>query len=149
MSNVDVTVVRTIDAPVDRVAAYAGDPTNAPTWYRRIRSAQWVTGSKVALGSSIEFEARFLGRTMRYTYEIVEHEPQARLVMTTAEGPFPMTTEYSWRPVGDGATEMTLRNHGQPSGFSTVFAPVMSTAMRRAMRQDLARLAALMESPPS
>ena len=41
---------------------------------------------------------------------------------------------------------MTLRNRGNPSGFSRVAAPVMERAMRRATTKDLAELKQLLES---
>jgi hypothetical protein len=44
---------------------------------------------------------------------------------------------------------MTLRNRGEPSGFSKVAAPLMATAMRRANKRDLAKLKALVEASPS
>jgi hypothetical protein len=52
-----------------------------------------------------------------------------------------METTYTWQDAGEGATRMTLRNRGRPSGFAKVAAPVMARAMRRAMTQDLRRLA--------
>ena len=48
------------------------------------------------LGSRVTFRAQFLGRRLRYTYEITEFEPLARLVMRTAKGPFPMQTTHTW-----------------------------------------------------
>ena len=87
----------------------------------------------------MDFVARFLGRRIEYTYEVVDLVPGERLVMRTAQGPFPMQTTYTWEPV-DGGTRMTLRNNGAPSGFATVAAPVMELAMRRAMTKDLAAL---------
>ena len=66
--------------------------------------------------------------------------------MRTSDGPFPMETTYTWEPAGEGATRMTLRNRGTPSGFAGLAAPVMERAMRRATTKDLARLKDLMES---
>ena len=91
--------------------------------------------------------ARFLGRRIAYTYEVVEHEPRQRLVMRTAQGPFPMETTYTWTSV-EGGTRMTLRNRGTPAGFGAVAAPVISyrraAAMRRANQKDLRALAAVL-----
>ena len=94
----------------------------------------------------MDFVAQFLGRRLAYTYEVVELEPERRLVMRTADGPFPMETTYTWEPVEEGATRMTLRNRGTPSGFSRVAAPIMERAIRRATTKDLARLKALLET---
>ncbi len=129
------------------VAAYAADPSNAPSWYDNIDSVEWVTSPVVAIGSRAAFVARFLGRTLRYTYAITEYEPDARLVMATSEGPFPMETSYSWESEGETATRMTLRNRGEPSGFSKLVSPLMTPAMRRANRKDLDRLKQLLETP--
>lgn len=143
---VDVTTETTIARPVAEVAAYAADPSNAPEWYANIDSVEWRTDPPVAVGSEVAFVARFLGRRLAYTYEIVELVPGECLVMRTAEGPFPMETTYTWAPAGDGATRMTLRNRGEPAGFSRVAAVFMAPAMRRAGRKDLAALRALLES---
>ena len=143
---VDVQVETTINRSPEDVSAYAGDPGNAPTWYANIRSVEWRTDPPVGLGSRMDFVAQFLGRRLAYTYEVVEWVPGERMVMRTADGPFPMETTYTWRPAGDGGTRMTLRNRGTPSGFSRVAAPVMELAMRRATNQDLTRLKELLES---
>jgi uncharacterized protein YndB with AHSA1/START domain len=144
--DVDVTVERLIARPRAEVAAYAGDPTNAPQWYANIRSVEWRTPPPVALGSQMDFVAHFLGRRLAYTYEVVELVAGERLVMRTADGPFPMRTTYTWQDA-PGGTRMTLANAGSPRGFAGVAAPVMAAAMRRATTKDLARLAGILESP--
>jgi hypothetical protein len=46
---------------------------------------------------------------------------------------------------GEGRMHMSLRNRGEPSGFSRLLAPFMARALRRANRKDLQRLKALLE----
>ena len=143
--SVDVLTEIVIERPRERVAAYAGDPTNAPAWYVNIKSVEWRTPPPLALGSRLAFVAQFLGRKLAYVYEIVELTPGARLIMRTADGPFQMETTYNWQDAGEGKTRMSLRNRGQPTGFGKLVGPVMAAAMRRANRNDLARLKALLE----
>lgn len=138
--DVDVEVERVIPLPPDEVAAFAGDPTNAPQWYSNIQSVRWRSSPPIAVGSLLDFEAKFLGRRLLYTYRVEQLVPGMRLVMRTASGPFPMETTYTWEPL-PGGTLMRLRNRGRPSGFATIAAPVMANAMRRAMTKDLDRLA--------
>ena len=144
--SVDVQVEVNVDRPVADVASFAGDPGNAPQWYANITSVSWQTPPPVSVGSRKEFVAHFLGRTLTYTYEVVELEPNRRLVMRTADGPFPMETTYTWTELDGGATRMTLRNRGTPAGFAKLTAPMMERAMRRATTKDVLRLKHLFES---
>jgi uncharacterized protein YndB with AHSA1/START domain len=143
---VDVLTEVLIARPCAEVAAYASEPDNAPSWYVNIKAVEWKSPRPLALGSRLAFVAQFLGRRLAYTYEIIDLVPGERLVMSTAEGPFPMETTYTWEALADGRTRMTLRNRGQPSGFSKVAAPLMASAMRKANRKDLDELKALLEA---
>ena len=56
-----------------------------------------------------------------------------------------METTYSWEDTENGGTRMSLRNHGQPSGFSRLTAPMLGG--RHAPRQPhgtLSRLKAVL-----
>jgi uncharacterized protein YndB with AHSA1/START domain len=128
------------------VAAYASDPDNATRWYRNIEAIEWKTPAPLAVGSRLAFVARFLGRRLAYTYEVREIVPGERFVMSTAEGPFPMETTYTWQDTPDGGTRMTLRNRGEPTGFSKLSAPFMAMAMRRANAKDLREIKRLLEA---
>jgi uncharacterized protein YndB with AHSA1/START domain len=142
---VDVETGIEIARPREEVAAYACDPDNATAWYENIKAVSWETPPSLAVGSRVAFVASFLGRRLSYTYEIVELVRGERLVMRTAEGPFPMETTYEFADAAGGGTRMTLRNRGEPSGFAKVGAPMMAAAMRRANRKDLAALRAVLE----
>src|SRR5205823_14811876 len=126
--------------------AYAADPDNATAWYENIERVEWKTEKALAPGSKVAFVARFLGRRLEYTYEIRELVAGARLVMSTSDGPFPMETTYAWEDGSGDGTRMTLRNRGEPAGFSKLARPIMTRAMRRAKRQDLTRPKEILES---
>jgi Polyketide cyclase / dehydrase and lipid transport len=142
---VDVLTEIEIARPREDVASYAAAPDNATEWYENIERVDWETAPPLAIGSRVTFVARFLGRRLTYTYELCEHEPGRRLVMRTADGPFPMETTYGWHDAPGGGTRMTLRNRGEPSGFARVAAPLLAGAMRRANEKDLWRLKEILE----
>src|SRR4051812_24962385 len=110
---VEVCVERVIARPRAEVAAYVIDPSHAPEWYENIKAVEWEPPLRV--GSELAFVAQFLGRRLEYTYVVRELSEQ-RLVMSTAQGPFPMETTYEFADAA-GGTLMTLRNRGEPSGF--------------------------------
>jgi hypothetical protein len=136
---VDVRTEIVIARSRGHVSAYAADPSNATEWYENIKAVDRHSTREIA------FTAEFLGRRLMYVYEIVEDVPGERLVMRTSQGPFPMETTYEWADTC-GGTRMTLRNRGEPSGFSKLAAPVLAAAMRRANRKDLARLKDILEA---
>ncbi|MBF6335250.1 SRPBCC family protein [Nocardia abscessus] len=143
---VDVLTEVTIDRSRELVAAYAADPAHAPAWYSRIRGVTCETEPPLRVGTRAAFVAHFLGHRLAYTYEVVDYVPGSRLVMRTAQGPFPMETTYTWVDTPEGGTRMTLRNRGEPSGFEKLAAPLLEAAIRRANRADLARLKELLET---
>ena len=145
MVNVHTEVV--IHRPRRDVAEFAADPDNAPRWYVNIHKSQRLTDGPLGVGSKVAFTAKFLGRELNYTYEFVDFVPGEKLVMRTAQGPFPMQTTYTWADDG-GGTLMTLRNTGSPSGFSKLAGLVMEPMIRRENRKDLHRLKSLLEARP-
>ena len=143
---VDVVTEINIERPLEVVSAYVTNPDNAPKWYDNIDLAEWKTPKPLSLGSKIAFKAKFLGRELAYVYEIVEWEPNHKLVMKTAQGPFPMETTYTWEYLNVNLTKMTLRNKGNPSGFSKLVAPFMATMMRKANEKDLRKIKEILEN---
>lgn len=142
---VDVLTEININCPIETVSEYAMNPDNAPEWYVNINSAEWQTPKPLTLGSKIAFKAKFLNRDLSYVYEITEFIPGEKLVMKTAQGPFPMETTYTFHMVEPNMTKMSLRNRGVPSGFSKIFAPFMSTMMKKANMKDLKKIKEILE----
>ena len=135
-----------IARPPGIVFNFASDPDNAPKWYVNINSSERLTPGPLAVGSRIAFTAQFLGRKLEYIYEIREYIPERKLVMKTADGPFPMETTYTWEPVDGSNTRMTLMNRGNPAGFSKLISPFISLMMKKANTKDLQRLKKIIEN---
>jgi hypothetical protein len=153
MRTVDISTDILIMCSRDKVAAYASEPGNATEWYVNIKSVEYLpvgpageASGLLRIGSRIAFKAEFLGKKLAYVYEIVEFVPGEKLVMRTADGPFPMETTYQWESVDGNTTRMKLRNRGTPSGFSKLLAPFIKFAMKKANRKDLERLKQVLEN---
>lgn len=143
---VDVKTDIIIQCPIKKVSDYASNPENAPEWYVNIKSAEWQTEKHLGIGSRIAFKADFLGKHLAYVYEIVYLEPGEKLVMKTADGPFPMETTYTWEALNENETKMTLRNRGIPTGFSKIMTPLLSFMMKTANKNDLKKIKIILES---
>jgi len=137
-------VTEIVERPSAVVAAYMTDPARAPEWSANIAAVAWKAPLPLQVGTEGAFVARFLGRELRYTYEVIEDTPVS-LVMRTAQGPFPMETSYRYEPLPDGSTAVTLRNRGTPQGFSWFVAPFVQIAMRRAATRNLTTLKKILE----
>ncbi|MGG4167636.1 SRPBCC family protein [Rossellomorea vietnamensis] len=145
-TTVDVTTNITIRRPIHMVAEYAANPDHAPEWYVNIDSAEWKTEKPLSVHSQIAFKARFLGKDLSYIYEIREFMPEQKLVMKTENGPFPMETTYEWESIDEQTTKMTLRNQGNPTGFSRWMTPLISVMMKNANKKDLKKIKEILES---
>lgn len=142
---VDVVTEIVIERAVEVVARFAMNPDNAPRWYRNITSVEWRSPRLLNVGSRIAFVAHFMNRRLSYTYEVALLQPGVKLVMRTAQGPFPMETTYEFEAIGPEQTRVRLRNRGEPRGFGAFVAPFLAFAMRRENRKDLARLKDILE----
>lgn len=147
--SIDVTSEVVINRAIAEVAGFAANPDNVTTWYANIRSIEWQTEPLLQVGSRIKFEAKFLGRELAYTYEVVEYEPSIRLRMRASDGPFEMETAYIWTATTAATTRMTLRNYGEPAGFFGILGPLLAFAMRRTMDNDLRKLKTILENEAS
>jgi uncharacterized protein YndB with AHSA1/START domain len=143
---VDISSEIVIDRPRAEVAAFVGDPDNAPAWYEHVKRVVWRTPRPLAVGTRIGFMAESLGKQLEFVYEVTALVPGERLVMRTEAGRFPIETTYSWKDEPGGGTRMFLTNHSEPRGVGRLSAILLRRSMRRSDAKTLSRLKAVLES---
>jgi uncharacterized protein YndB with AHSA1/START domain len=141
--SIDITVETTINPPRATVAEYVTDPTNEPNWIRGIVESTPLAPGPIHKGSRVRRLAKFMGRQIDYTPEVIDLDPDRRLVMKT-DKPFLMTIEYEFSE-RDGSTVFRQRLQGGPGGIMGLFSPLMASMVKRNVRSDMERLRTMLE----
>ena len=135
---VNVFIETMIDCDRQRVAAFATDPANDRDWIGGVVEAKKLTEGPVAIGTRVARVANFLGRRFSYTLEVIDMEPDQKVVMTTST-PFPMMVVYEFEGAGRN-TLMRIRVSGEPRGFFRLGGPFLPRMVRGNVMKDLGRL---------
>ncbi|MCH8025821.1 MAG: SRPBCC family protein [Chloroflexi bacterium] len=141
---IDITAEVTIDRKREDVAWFAMDPENDPVWIGGIVEAKMVTEPPFGRGTKVARVAKFLGRRMEYTPEVLAYEPGKLLEMST-DVPFEMTIRYEFEDA-DGGTLARIRVQGEGSGFYRLASPLLARMVKRNVSRDLRTLKRLLEA---
>ncbi len=79
-----------INAPVERVFEYYTNPDNIKeSWPRDVvKESESVSGSKSEEGSEMRVKGQYMGKEEEMKLQVVDKEPNRRLVTRQTEGPF-------------------------------------------------------------
>ena len=136
-----MSVTAAVSASPDRVRSYMFDPRHDPEWMAAVKSVEPLDND-ARPGARVRRVGRFLGRTLRWTTEIVSVDPR-ELQLRIVDGPMRGTVTYHIEPSGSGS-QVTIRNTGQAPGFAPRW--LLAMAMRRSLSADLRRLRQAVES---
>ncbi len=142
--SLNVTAEVVINRSREDVAGFATDPANDTAWIGGIVEAELLTEPPVRVGTKVRRVAKFLGRRMEYTPEVIEYEPNSRLVMRT-DSPFDMMIAYEFEDATAG-TLARINIQGGGGGFYRLAGPLLAQAVKRNIAGDLRRLKKLVES---
>ena len=134
-----------IDRPADEVFAFVADFPNNVQWQRGQRECTWTSEPPLRVGSTYDQRARFLGRDMVNSFEVIGLEPGRRVEFTSTGGTFPLTIIRTAEPLADGRARFTEHVRGEPGGFFRIAEPVLKTLVRASIKRDLPRLRQILE----
>jgi hypothetical protein len=118
---------------------------NNPSWQRGQRSCVWTSAPPVAIGSTYDQRARFLGKDVVTSFEVTAYEPPRRIVWESTAGSFPLRVTRTVEALGAARSRFTEHVEGDSRGFFRVAEPILRPLVRRTIRQDFPRLKALLE----
>ena len=140
-SQLDVSVAMPVSASPDRVRSYMFDPRHDPEWMAAVKTVEPLDDD-ARPGARVRRVGRFLGRTLRWTTEVVSVQP-TELQLRIIDGPMRGTVTYRVEPSESGSL-VTIRNTGHAPGFAPRW--LLAVAMRRSLNADLRRLRQAVES---
>jgi polyketide cyclase/dehydrase/lipid transport protein len=141
--SVEVIVEKRIGRPRARVAEVMFDPKNDAAWTSGVISARPLTVGRHVVGSRVQRDVRFMGRSFGYEYRVTVADDD-RSVEMEVDQPFPMKIRYELEDV-DGGTLARIRARGEPAGFFRIGGPIMRAMVRRNIGKDLRNLKELVE----
>jgi hypothetical protein len=133
-----------IDRPVSTVFDYLADLRNLPAWNYAIRETRPITPGPVGPGTVYQ-QLRSLPRQMRERLEIIEYEPDRRLVVEGGFGAFQGRAIYD---LEGSATATNLVNEIElEAGKPSVPSGLVTRGMAGAVAQNLHVLKDILEAP--
>jgi uncharacterized protein YndB with AHSA1/START domain len=135
----------TIARPVEDVFAVLSDVTKVPAWSSNTVEETLLTPGPLRKGSRRRAVIKgFAGRTMQNEAEMVEFEPNRRMVVKVLDAPVPADIVIEFTPV-DGGTRLDWTGIVSPTGILAPTAFLMAWFYRMAFEKDLRNLKAVMD----
>lgn len=144
---IEVTAAAEVPRPAEELFAYVSDMSNNPRWQQGQVRCEWTTPPPIGVGSHYEQHARFLGRDLVSTFEVVEFAPGRRIRIRTLDSAMPMDITREVEPVGADRSRVVATIRGGPTGPLRLLDPLTERMVRRSVRGDYKRLADLLADP--
>jgi uncharacterized protein YndB with AHSA1/START domain len=135
----NILVERTIHADPAQVARIMFDPEKEPGWIGGAHVVERLTLGPTAVGARVRREGGLLGPKQSWVTEVTAYEPERRLDMAIVQGPAHGELSYEVRPTAGGAI---VAVHNRVDAGLPI--PGRSWRLKKAVSEDLKRLAALM-----
>lgn len=145
---IEVTTSIEIDRPAENVFAFVSEFPNNPRWQRAQESCTWTSEPPLRVGSTYDQRARFLGKELVNSFEVVELEPGRRVRFTSTAGTLPLTITRSVEPLGPSRSRFTEAVEGESAGVFRIGEPLVRRMVKRSIAKDFPRLKALLEGQP-
>jgi uncharacterized protein YndB with AHSA1/START domain len=134
-----------IDRPLPEVFAYVTNFENDPNWIKEAVESKKTSPGPVGVGTTFSNTVQFLGRRFENRFEVVEYEPNQKLVAKILSGPILFEMTETFERV-NGSTRLTVLDQVDPKGFFKLAQPLMGRELKKSWDSSLSQLKVLLEA---
>lgn len=141
-----LTARRHIARPAQEVFAFFADASNNPKWQDGMVSCEWSSKPPIAVGSTYEQRARFMGRQVMSSFVVSDYEPGRRIAIETTKSTFPIQVVRTVEPIDESSCRVTADISGGPDNwFFRLVGPLVQARAQKSVDADYDRLVRLLE----
>lgn len=148
----ETTTTIRIERPSDLVFGVVADMSLNPKWQGGMRRCTWTSEGPIAVGSTYDQEAGFLGKTITSSFRVEEFDPGRRIRIVSTKSTFPLDITREVVPDGGEACHVTAVVKGEPTGLLKLLSPLTDPMVRKSVAKDYDNLKAMIETdslPPT
>lgn len=110
-------------------------------------SCKWTSEPPIAVGSTYEQQARFMGRQVMSSFVVTNYEPGRRIAIQTTKSTFPIEVVRTVEPIDEGSCRVTADISGGPDNwFFGLVGPIIQKRAQKSVDADYDRLVQFLES---
>lgn len=144
MINLEMSTM--INRPVGQVFDFMSTPENDFQWqYGTLVSARISEGASQR-GTSFRSIGHLMGRRIQSTFEVTEYEPNRKYSFKSLSGPLESRTSYTFE-TDKGVTQINISTQVNAINFFQVNQGVLEKGMKKQLKENLAMLKDLLETP--
>lgn len=140
---INIELVETLDQPLDQVYALLTDVSRHPEWIEEMETITRAPELPLRVGSSYEHTAKYFGRTVTITMEVIALEPD-KLIRFSSTGTMPTVTTWRLEPEGN-RTRLHFTFEGEPGELYDMIAPGLEGSIKRGFETQIANLQKLLD----
>lgn len=142
-----LTARRHIARPAQEVFAFFADASNNPKWQEGMVCCEWTSEPPIAVGSTYEQRARFMGRQVMSSFVVSDYEPGRRIAIETTKSTFPIEVVRTVEPIDESSCRVTADISGGPDNwFFRLVGPLIQRRAQKSVDADYDRLVQVLES---
>ena len=143
---IEVRATAAIAKPAAEVFDFIADMSNNPRWQKGMQSCEWTSDGPIAVGSTYDQVAGFLGKEIRTSFKVTEFDAGERIRIESTSGPLQLDIVRSVEPNGTDASTVSAVIRGDSSGLFRIADPIMKFMVNRSVQADYKRLEQLLNS---